>query len=1074
MQWLAEICVRRPVFATVLVLALVVIGLFSYTQLGVDLFPKVDFPTVTITLQEDGASPEEIETDVVDKVEEAVNTVSGIDTLSSTSYDGVGEVIVTFVLEKDINVAVEEVRAKVNETLPNLPTDVKPPIIDKVDPDASPILQLALSAPDNIRSITEYADKRLRRQLEAIEGVGQVTLLGGRARQININLDPYKLRSYGLTSSDVQRALQTQNLETPGGQVDEGSIKLTLRTYGRVQTPSDFNNIVIGRGTGGTFITIAEVGSVDDGMAEADTAADLVSNNNSKPVPTVLLSIRKQSGLNTVSTVNAIKSQLVQIKKGLPPGYKISIVRDQSTYIIAATNSVKEHLILGSILAALVVLLFLWNIRTTVIAGLAIPASIISAFALMYALGFTLNIMTLLGLTLSVGIVIDDAIVVLENIYRFIEEKGMGPVEAAIQATREIGPAVLATTLSLVAIFLPIAFMSGIVGRFLNSFGLTMAFAIMVSLFVSFTLTPMLSSRWLKRRAATESSEAQEGMPIGLPGEEVHEVLQEDSKPVPPASKSRGLFHSIDVLYTALLRWSLGGKRGWHRLVILMAGVLVFLSAIVIVPLIPKNFLPDDDQSQFEISVRAPEGASLSATQQLADRIAAQTVHLPDIKYAVVTIGDNPQKTENLASIYVEMLDVVKRKDGYTQQQVQQMVRTKVLPMFGNIRASAGPIPSFSTGAPPATVIYALSGPSLKQLGVYSQKTLAQLKRIPGVVDADTSLIIGKPELGAEIDRVKAADLGVSVSDISSALHIMVGGQKVTDYFEGGEQYEVHLRAALPYRDNRQAIEQLNVPSATAGNVPLEQVVTFHRTTGPSQITRLNRQRDVLITCNTLPGVSQQAIGSKLEQIVQGLHAPPQYNFQPFGTSRELVRAFKAFLLAFVLALIFMYLILAAQFESWIHPLTIMSALPLTLPFAFLSILIFGRSLNIYSILGILVLFGIVKKNGILQVDHTNQLRVHGMNRHDAIIQASRDRLRPILMTTIAFVAGLVPLTFSKGTGAASNQDIGFTVIGGQTFSLLLTLVATPVIYSVMDDIGKVWTRARNGVVNAVSRLRRT
>ena len=1050
MQWLAEICVRRPVFATVIILSLVVIGFFSYTNLGVDRFPKVDFPNVTIVVREDGASPEEIETDVVDKVEEAVNTISGIDTLSSASYDGVGQIIVTFQLEKNIDVAVEEVRAKVNGVIPDLPLDIKAPVIDKVDPDASPILNIALSATGNIRDITEYADKRLRRQIESIAGVGEVTILGGRKRQINVNLDPYKLRAYNLTSADVQRALENQNIQVPGGQVDQNTRKLTLRTRGRVQNWQQFDDIIIAQKNNAS-IHIRDVGGTEDGTEEAATVADL------NGVPTVLLAIRKQSGLNTVATVDAVKERLTEIEKTLPHGYKLKIVRDQSTYIKAASDAVQEHLKVGSVLAALVVLIFLWNWRTTIISGIAIPASIISAFGLMYAMNFTLNGLTLLALTLSVGIVIDDAIVVLENIYRFIEEKGMRPFEAAIEGTREIGMAVLATTLSLIAVFLPVAFMTGIVGRFLNSFGVTMAFAIFVSLVVSFTLTPMLASRWIKPTVKPEGAHTPEGMPVGLESEEGVATPEVDHHPS-GGSKQTGIFKPIDAVYAWMLRFSMR-----HRWVIVLACIAALFSMKFTTPLVPAGFLPDDDESQFAVSVRTAEGTSLKSTQELGDQIAADIRKLPDVDYTILTIGDNAQQTENLAGIFVKLKDVTQRKSGKNQQEITQLVRTNVLPKYGSLRASAGPVPAFSTGAPQAVVTYALSGPDLEKLTQYSQKAVTELKKVPGVVDADSSLIVGKPERGVDIDRQKAADLGVSVADVSNMLRIMVGGQKVTDYYEGGEQYEVHLRSYLPFRSDPETIKEMPIPSTTATGVTLAQVASIKSTTGPSEIDRLNRRRNVLLTCNVLPGYSQQAAADALGKIIKDMHLPPGYEAGVSGTSRELAKAGKAFVTAFLLAIIFMYLILAAQFESWIHPITILIALPLTVPFAILSMLIFHQSLNIFTVLGMLVLFGVVKKNGILQVDHTNQLRARGMNRYDAIIQANRDRLRPILMTTIAFVAGMIPLVLSNGTGAATNKGIGYTVIGGQSFSLLLTLLATPVFYSIFDDIvtTPLWGRLR-------------
>lgn len=1043
MQWLAEICVRRPVFATVIVLALVVIGFFGYTKLGVDLFPKVDFPNVTITLQEDGASPEEIETDVVDKVEEAVNTISGIDQLNSTSYEGFGVIIVTFVLEKDIDVAAQEVRDKVNGVLSQLPTDIKPPIVDKIDPDASPIMQIALSAPGNIRDTTEYADKVLRRQLENINGVGQVTILGGQKRQINIDLDPVKMQSYNITAVDVQNALQNQNIQVPGGDVDQRTRKLTLRTQGRVQSPAEFNNIVVAK-RDTTPIHISDIGTVDDGVEEAKTVADL------NGTPTVLLSIRKQSGLNTVATTDAVTERLQTIKKTLPSGYNLRVTQDQSIFIKASANAVKEHLVVGSILAALVVLLFLWNWRTTIISAIAIPASIISTFALMYAMNFTLNNLTLLALTLSVGIVIDDAIVVLENIYRFIEEKHMRPFEAAIEATREIGLAVMATTFSLIAVFLPVAFMQGIVGRFMNSFGLTMAFAIFVSLIISFTLTPMMASRWIKPKPNGFAGPAtSDSAPVGVPLETATEPGTSPPPATHGASKESGIFKPIDIVYTWLLRWSMR-----HRWVIVLLCLVALYSLGPLVKMVGKNFLPNDDQSQFQISVRAPEGTSLTATAAQADHIAAQIRKLPGVDYTVVTIGDNTQQTENLATIFVKMVDVEKRLNGPSQQDDMQATRTQILPEFGHLRTSVTPVAAISTGQVQADVTYFISGSDLDKLTQYSQAVLKELQKTPGVVDADSSLIVGKPEMDMKIDRDRAADLGVSVVDIANTARIMVGGLKVTDYFEKGEQYEVHLRAPLNSRNDWDVIRQMNVPTTASGAlVKLEDVTDMRPGTGPSQITRQNRRRNVLITCNLLPWASQQEVGAKIMQIIADQHMPPTYDAGPAGTSRELVKAFVAFITAFILAIIFMYLILAAQFESWVHPITILIALPLTLPFALMAIVLFHQSLNIFTILGILVLFGVVKKNGILQVDHTNQLRAHGMNRYDAIIQANRDRLRPILMTTIAFVAGMVPLVISRGTGAATNQGIGYTVIGGQTLSLLLTLLATPVFYSLFDDI---------------------
>jgi len=1060
MQWLAQICVRRPVLATVLVLSLVVVGIFGYFNLGVDRFPKVDFNIVTVTVREDGASPEEIETDVVDKIEQAVNTVSGIDQLNSTSYEGVGVVIITFTLEKDINVAAQEVRDKVSIAVPNLPVDIKTPVVDKVDPDSTPILEVALSAPGNIRETTEYADKVLRRRLESINGVGQVLVLGGLNRQINVQVDPDRLRAYNLTSADVERALAQQNIQVPGGQVDQGRNEMTLRTRGRIQTPAEFANVVVAK-RGSTPIYVSDIGRVEDSTEEAKTVAE-ITDVGGKTTPTVILSIRKQSGLNTVATVDRVKQRLDDISKTLPHGYTLRISRDQSEYIRAAADAVKEHLVVGSILAALVVLLFLWNIRTTIISAIAIPASIISTFALMNAMNFTLNGLTLLALTLSVGIVIDDAIVVLENIYRFIEEKRMDPFKAAVEATREIGPAVMATTLSLVAVFLPVAFMQGIVGRFLNSFGITMAFAILVSLLVSFTLTPMLAARWIRKPKAPEGHEEHENLPVSMDRDDVDAAEtangEHHAAPADSASKENPFFKALDRIYTVLLKFSMR-----HRWVIVGASILTFASMVPLVGIVPKSFLPDDDESQFQVTARAPEGTSITATQQIAESIAADVRELPGVLYTVATIGNNTQQTNNLATIFVKLKPVSQRA-GKTQQDVMVLARKRISSKYSTLRTSVSQVAAFSTGAPAYQVIYYIAGPDLEKLTEYSQKALSQMRRIPGAADVDSSLVVGKPELGVNIDRKRAADLGVSVLDIASALRTLVGGEKVTDYYENGEQYEVHVRADLPFRNDKSVISRMTVPSSLLGSVSLDQVVSFNSGTGPAQITRQDRRRNVLLQCNVLPGYGQQEVASQVGKIIQDLNMPPGYQSGATGNSRELGKAFIAFITAFLLAFVFMYLILAAQFESWVHPATILIALPLTLPFALMALAIFHQTLNIFSVLGILVLFGVVKKNGILQVDHTNQLRARGMTRYDAIIAANRDRLRPILMTTFAFVAGMFPLVISSGTGAATNRTIGYAVIGGQTLSLLLTLLATPVFYSIFDDITEGWKRARGAI----------
>jgi len=1072
MHVLAAICVRRPVFATVLILVLVVFGVIGYLTLGLDRFPKIEFPIVTVMTVLPGAAPEEIETEVTDKIEAAVNTIAGIDELRSVSAEGISLVYITFVLEKDPDVAAQEVRDKVNRILPDLPKDIEQPVVEKFETDAIPVLGIAVSAPPptTIREITEYCDKVLRRQLERISGVGQVSIIGGQKRQINVHLNPELLRSYRLTVTDVARALAAQNLQIPGGSMKRGQEEYTVRTLGRAQSVEEIRWIAVANRDGRT-ITVGDLGEVEDSSEEATSVA--LYNDS----PCVLLNVRKQSGTNTVEVVRAVKERLAALDElARQRNYKIEIVRDQSIFIEASVHNVQEHLLVGALLAAVVVVFFLANVRATIIAALAIPTSIISTFAIIKYMGFTLNSVTLLALTLSVGIVIDDAIVVMENIFRYIEEKRMRPFDAAIAATKEIGLAVLAITLSLVAVFLPIAFMGGIVGRFLESFGITMSATVLVSMLVSFTLTPMLAARWFRAHLAGESGDgaseggAGQGEKIEAASQDAAIVLEAETiQRAAGTSKSRGVYRMIEVPYLWLLKLSLA-----HRWVVVVAAVASLACVVPLLRVVPKTFLPDDDQSEFQVSIETPVGTTLEATQLIAARMARDIRRIDGVRYTITSVADNEQRDPNKATVYVRLVDINQRRYsqfdmmGFVRQQVVEKYRQQWKQQYGGgdgqeLRVNVSLSTGFSGGGMAATDLqYVIGGPDIDKLERYAQAVVAALQAAPGAVDVDSSLRPGKPQYGVKIDRPKAAELGVSVADIANTLRLMVAGDKVSDYNEAGEQYEVHVRAPAEYRNNIDKLRNVTVPSVKLGTVLLADVVKFEPGTGPAQIDRLNRTRQVTITANMLPGTSQQALVDVIQQTIKSLDMGPEYSHTALGRTKEMARTFRSFIFVFITAFIFVYLVLAAQFESWLHPITILLSLPLSFPFALLSLVLFGQSLNIFSLLGTLVLFAVIKKNSILQIDHTNQLRALGMPRYEAMIAANLDRLRPILMTTVAFVAGMIPLIVSNAAGAGVNKAISGVIIGGQSLSLLLTLLATPVAYSLFDDISQwlAWARA--------------
>jgi hydrophobe/amphiphile efflux-1 (HAE1) family protein len=1053
MQKLAEICIKRPVFAAMLILALVVVGSVAYQSLGVDRFPSVDVPTVSVRTSLPGGAPEDVETEVTEEIEKAVNTVEGIRELRSVTSNGTSVVMATFELNRDIDAAADDVRSRVQTVLRNLPPGTDPPVVTKQDNDAAPVMTVALSADRSVRELTELADKIVRVQLERSTGVGEVRIVGGQERAIKIWVDADRLNAYGLPITAVRDAIVRENASIPAGNVTRAHEERTLRTLGRFESARAFEDLLI-TSISGRPVRVRDIGRVEDGSFEQRSLARL------NGTPTVVLELVRQSGANTVAVIESAKAALGRVQGMLPSDVKLEVIRDQTRYIYAALHEINLHLVMGSVLACLVVLAFMRSWRSTIIAGVAIPASVIATFSMMWWLGFTLNSVTMLALVLMVGIVIDDAIVVLENIFRFVEEKKLSPFDAAREATREIGLAVLATTLSLVVIFVPVSFMSSISGRFLFQFGITAAVAVMVSLLVSFTLTPMMSARLLKKE------------------ERAHD----------DARSRTGFYASIDRAYERALRGALS-----HRFLAGALGLVIILCSVPLYRAVKQEYVPSDvDEAEFEVRVSAPLNSSMSAMDNVMRRIDEDIRSVRGVSTVLVDAGGGFIGGVNQGNAFVRIEPHEVRvlsisrffrelfaghpwrafQGNYTQRDVMQEVRKK-LKQYSDLRTQVRNAPSFNIGGGNFEIDISIQGPDLAALERYTNELRERSLTLGGVIDSDTTLKLDRSELRARVDRERAADLGVRTEDIATALRLMVGGDdRVSRYRDANtnENYEVQLRLSEADRDQVSAIRRLLVPRSAhvagadvaasnttvsdgAGLVPLESVIVIDEAHSPSRIDRLDRQRVASLRAGVGPGYALADRLAALRGAVTDMHLPSEYSWSVRGRGAELERTFSEFIAAFALSILLMYMILAAQFESLIHPLTILVALPLSVPFALFSLWATNNTLNLYSALGLLVLFGVVKKNSILQVDHMNQLRATGMPRFEAILRANRDRLRPILMTTLALVAGMIPLWVGTGPGAEERRTIAAVVIGGQSLSLGLTLIMTPVVYSLMDDL---------------------
>jgi hydrophobic/amphiphilic exporter-1 (mainly G- bacteria), HAE1 family len=1033
-MWFTKVSINNPVMATMVMLAFVVLGLFSYQRLSIDQFPNVDFATVVVAMDYPGASPEIVESEVTRKVEDAVNTVAGINTLSSRSYEGTSVVIVEFNLDVDIRKAAEDVREKVALMRPLLRDEVKDPRISRVDPQAIPIYNIALTSPDGKASsqeLTTWGTQVLEKRLQNVRGVGSVTVVGGVQRQINLYLKPKALEALGVSADQVVAAVKSENQELPMGAIRSLEREQVVQINARLKRPEDFRNIVVSRKSGNA-IKLWQVADVVDGPQETET---LALYNGQR---TVLLSVQKAQGENTIAVVDGLNAALAGAKDVTPSSIKTEVIRDNSRQVRVSVANVKRTLFEGAALTILIVFLFLNSWRSTVITGLTLPIALIGTFLFMYMFGFTINNLTMMALSLCVGLLIDDAIVVRENIVRHAN-MGKSPHQAALDGTQEIGLAVLATTLSIVAVFLPIGFMGGIVGKFFHEFGLTIVAAVLISMFVSFTLDPMLSSIWVDPQAHGTK-------PTGPP------TLYDKT-----IGRVTGLFNqfteNLSSGYQHILRWSLK-----HKFKTLALSLLTFVGGILIFAFVlGTEFFPKADFSETQINFYTPVGSSLEVTEARAKQIDLALRELPEVRFTVTTINSGQAAGKIYGSVFVRLVNRAERTRSLEQMSVPLRERLSSIP--GITLTNVGQTDLSGT----KTIQFSVQGPDLAELERLSNTIQTKLQKIPGLIDLDTSLKPNKPTISIDVKRDAASDVGLNVNMLATSLRTLVAGSTVGNWrAPDGENYDVNVRLQPSNRNTIEDIQNLpiNVAPAADGSprsVRLSQVADVRAATGPNQINRRDLNREINIDANAL-GRSAGQVSGDIKKVLADMTWPPGYRFSFGGATKNMTESFNYALGALGLAVIFIYMILASQFKSFLQPLALMSSLPLTLIGVALMLMAFRSTLNMFSVIGIVMLMGLVTKNAILLIDFAIRSRAGDnfeppRNREDALLHAAQVRLRPILMTTLAMIFGMIPLAFALSEGSEQRAPMGQAVIGGVITSSLLTLVVVPVIYCYLDDL---------------------
>lgn len=1019
-MYISDLSVNRPVFTTMVILALLVLGLVSYNQMNADLYPEVDFPFVIVTTVYPGAGPEAVANDVTKKIEDAINPIAGVKHIESTSSEGVSFVFAEFTLETEGIIAAQEVREKITAIRSDLPLDIEDPVVQRFDPMSQAIMSIVMGGDLSPRELTSLADKIVREKLESIDGVGSVSILGGSEREFQVLLDLDAINARELTFKDISLAISGSNFELPGGHLNQGSSEILVRTLGRLETVDDIKNVIV-KNKNGKAIRLREIASIVDTVAERRSMARF------DQMGAITLEIRSQSGSNIVKIAEVVRERLLEVNQLLPPGVQAEVALDNSVFIEESLHDVQITIFFAGALAILAIFLFLANFPATIITAIAIPTSIVATFTAMNFLGFTLNMMSLMALSLAVGLLIDDAIVVIENIYRHLDA-GASPMEAAKSGTSEIGLAVMATTFSVVVVFLPVAFMSGIIGQFFYQFGMTIAFAVLVSLFVAFSLTPMLSSRFLEKEKPINRESKN---PINI-------VLYYWNQ----------FFMLFREIYQVALAWTL--KNRFKTLSFAFAG---FVFSIYLIKFLGVEFITQSDQSQLFISFKTMPGSSLERSSELAGQLEdIIATHDDIVRSQLLTMGGEITPI-NEGQIYVKLTD--KGERDVTVFEFIDIIRDELAVVPG-VSLSVATEPAH--GGASGLVQYSIRGPDYDLIKSLAFRMEQILKETPGAVDIDNSEKQARPEYQVVIDRDMASDLGLNIMPIATTVRNLVDGARVSRLKEGDEEYDIRVRLAPEYRNNIENINNIYIASEKKNrgedmSIPLRQVARIIEEKAPTEVLRFERQREIRVSSNVTTGYTLGEINAYVAEKMEEVTIPLGYTVAPVGEAEIMAESFEQIVIALILAIIFIYLLLASEFESFMDPFSMGMSLMMAPVGAILALLIFDSSISIMSLIGIVFLMGLVTKNAILLIDFIKQARRKGTERTEAVLKAGAIRLRPILMTSLSMILAMMPLAFGVGPGAEFRAPMAQAIIGGLTSSTLLTLIVVPITYTLLDDL---------------------